>query len=96
MVPGVLEADGGHTRDRLAAVHQVDAAAAAAVGTEGGLVHVHRGREAPAVEAHVPDGAWAPVLHLHREDGVSPGYRRAGVDGVHRDARRVASLAIRS
>jgi len=83
MVPGILEADGGHTGDWLAAVHQVDATV---VGAERRRIHVHCGREAHAVEAHVPDGAWTLVLHLHHEDGVAAGHYRAGVDGVHLDA----------
>jgi len=68
MVPGVLEADGGHTWDWLAAVHQVDATI---VGAERSRIHVHCRREAPAVKAQVPDGAWTLVLHLHYEDGVT-------------------------
>ena len=83
MVPGVLEADGGHTWDWLAAVHQVDATV---VGAERSRIHVHCRGEAPAVKAQVPDGAWTLVLHLHYEDGVAAGHYRAGVYGVHLDA----------
>lgn len=91
MVPCVPEADGGHAGDLAAVVHQVDAAV---VGAEHGRVDLHRRVESPAVEAHVPDAARARVLHLHLEHRVAAAGRRAGVDGIHLDARRAAALAV--
>ena len=94
VVPGVLEADGGHAWDCLAAVHQV--VDASIVSTERSRINVHWRGEAPGVELDIPDGARAQVLELHLEHRVPTGYDDAWVEGLHLDARRVASLAIGS
>jgi len=91
VVPGVMEADSSHARDRLAAVHQVDASV---VGSEHGRVDRHRRRETPAVEAHVLDAARAKVLHLNLEHRVTTGHHHTRVDGLHLDAGGATSLAI--
>ena len=91
VVPGVTEGDDSHARDRLAVVHQVHASV---VGSEHGWVDRHRGREAPAVEVHVPNAARAKVLHLDLEHRVTTGHHHTRVDSLHLDAGGAASLAI--